>query len=86
MIARWGALSPELAHALGSARALGAEPRATERAWPLFDALGVDPEDDRFDLLELDDGRWALVGRRVEGARFAIEPAPPRSPFLSRTR
>jgi hypothetical protein len=79
VILRWGALSPELSEALGRTRALGAAARGTERAWPLLDALGVDAEDDRFEFFELDDGRWALIGRRVEGARFVIEPEPPKA-------
>jgi hypothetical protein len=85
VIARWGSLAPELAEALGSARELGADARESPRAWPLLDALAVDVEDERFELLQLEDGRWCLVGRRVEGARLAVEPAPPRSPFLIRS-
>jgi hypothetical protein len=79
VILRWGSVPPELAEALGTGRALNAEARSAERAAVLFDALGADVDDERFELVELADARLALFGRRVEGARFAIEPEPPKS-------
>jgi hypothetical protein len=80
LIARWGAVSREIADAFfGATRELGPAEKGEPRAVALYDALGATKRDTRFRLLELGDGRWALVGRTVEGEPFAVEGTPPKS-------
>lgn len=68
------------------AHLLGGRAQEEDRAGALYDALGIVPGDDRYRLVELRDGRWALLGMPRDGERFAVESAAPSEPITWRAR
>jgi len=52
---------------------VGMNDYTSPRAQALYQALGADQVDEEYQIAELPDGRWALIGLTGDGQAFAIE-------------